>query len=261
MAAAAAAPRGPECSHSSSSISHNDEAQLGLSSALASTPRYVRVTLQGAGNVTLASLQRELTQAVLSGGGRKGVPQCGTEVEGTALPDFFALPSDAPVGALPAFAAGHVVGLDLASGVAVHALLHDIPPPPAPVSVLDVCCAPGGKLLYLAELLHSPDSPGQRVVTGIDISADRFAQCAAHVRRSRLPNVHLLHGDATVLTPSPAPAEEFHPGQVHVSCLRKKVAAHVEAAAERRRLWLPAAQQEARPTPRWGVAGPSGCTA
>eukprot|EP00668_Euglena_longa_P032233 GGOE01041534.1.p1 GENE.GGOE01041534.1~~GGOE01041534.1.p1 ORF type:complete len:474 (+),score=68.04 GGOE01041534.1:55-1476(+) len=221
-----------------------------MATALQSTPRYVRVTLQGAEHVTLVSLQKELASAVLIGGGRKGVAGCSTEVEGTALPDFFALPSMAPIGALPAFASGQIVGLDLASGVSVHALLHDIPPPPSPVAILDLCCAPGGKLLYVAELLQDKDCPpGRRIVTGIDISAERLAQCAAHVRRARLPNVHLLEGDATVLAPSPPPATQFHAAQVHLSCLRKKVAAHVRAAAERRLHWLPEAQKRGKASP------------
>ena len=206
--------------------------------ALASTPRYVRVTRKGRGKVTLASLQAELTDAVCRGGGRRGSEGCGTTVTNTPFDDFFALPSQAPVGALPSFAQRQIVGLDLASGLAVRVLLQDLAPAPAPCAVLDLCCAPGGKLQYIAECLaEGSPHPGTRTVTGVDVSAERLGHCAARVRQSGLCNVRLIRGDGTCFN-APAPdTNEFSRGSVHVSCLRKKVAANVLASAARRKVW------------------------
>ncbi|KAJ2782949.1 hypothetical protein H4R18_001965 [Coemansia javaensis] len=74
---------------------------------------------------------------------------------------------------LQAHASGDVVGMDVSSGVAVLAL--GVEPGH---NVLDLCCAPGAKLLCLAEGVAPAGS-----VTGVDVSPARIATCRSLVKR------------------------------------------------------------------------------
>ncbi|KAJ2752543.1 hypothetical protein GGI19_003758 [Coemansia pectinata] len=83
---------------------------------------------------------------------------------------------------ISAYNNGDIVGMDVSSGIA--ALAMSVEPGD---NVLDLCCAPGAKLLLLADLLdnhRSNTSAIQRgTVTGVDISPHRAATCRSLVKK------------------------------------------------------------------------------
>ena len=99
-------------------------------------------------------------------------------------------------------------------------------PEGVPCAVADLCCAPGGKLLYIAELLMQSHIglTGDRSVTGVDLDRGRLAQTAGAVRRAGLPNVQLVLGDACTIQHSPMSQDQLKWGQVHHSCKHPRVA-------------------------------------
>jgi 16S rRNA (cytosine967-C5)-methyltransferase len=90
------------------------------------------------------------------------------------------------VDALPGFADGNCSVQDEASQL-VAPLLH----PARQHSILDSCCAPGGKTGHLLELA-GPDT----VVEALDIDADRLARVQQNLTRLQL-TARLILGDAT----------------------------------------------------------------
>ena len=151
----------------------------------------------------------------------------------TPLENFIALDSKVPVTTLSCHGPRLALGMDLASGVVVRELLRGAS---RTAHVLDVCCAPGAKLLYAAELCGS--------VTGVDISQSRIEQCKAHVRRLALTNVRLVAADATEWLPAPPP-ENGPWGGVHPSCWNARKLAQTEARAARAEARGEAAESEA----------------
>lgn len=77
---------------------------------------------------------------------------------------FYRIPGETRVAPSDLWRTGRLQALDASSAVAVHAL--SLSPDD---HVLDLCCAPGGKLSLCAELLRG----GRGTVTGVDISRDR----------------------------------------------------------------------------------------
>lgn len=142
----------------------------------------------------------------------------------TPLADFVALECDVPVTTLACHRPRLALGLDLASGVVVRELLRGAS---VGAHVLDICCAPGGKLLYAAERCGS--------VTGVDVSSTRLDQCRALVRRLGLPNVRLACVDATKWLPLPPRGqwEGAAGGGVHPTCWKGRQREHSERSAER----------------------------
>lgn len=80
-----------------------------------------------------------------------------------------------------------LIALDLASGMAVKYLeiKHGD-------HVLDLCCAPGSKLVLAGFLAGSTGS-----VTGVDISPHRIATTRSIVKKYKLPKVRLFLSDGT----------------------------------------------------------------
>ncbi len=79
--------------------------------------------------------------------------------------------------------------MDIASAVAVDAL--SIQPTD---QVLDLCCAPGGKLCYISDL-QGPASTG--TVTGVDIALHRLHVCKSVCKKYKLHKFRLFHADGT----------------------------------------------------------------
>ncbi|KAJ2082679.1 hypothetical protein H4R24_001429 [Coemansia sp. RSA 988] len=101
---------------------------------------------------------------------------------------------------LQGYSSGDLVGMDVSSGIAVHAL--SVAPGD---NVLDLCCAPGAKLLLLAEQSMDTTAPGS--ITGVDNSPHRIATCRSlvkkHAGRTR-GIVRLFTADGTAFA-CPAP--------------------------------------------------------
>lgn len=100
------------------------------------------------------------------------------------------------------YKSGLIYGLDVSSGVAVHAL--EIQPTD---HVLDICCAPGAKLLYISDFLrqHIPESEYPRglihakagTVTGVDIAKHRLSSCRNLLKKYKVMMARLFCEDAT----------------------------------------------------------------
>jgi 16S rRNA C967 or C1407 C5-methylase (RsmB/RsmF family) len=122
-------------------------------------PRFVRVNPRSP--ISLEDLQAQFTPLPVT------VPQL-------PLPGFWQLPHDAQLANSPCYKSGQVYGMDLASGIAAHAL-----DPQPDEHVLDLCCAPGAKLCLLSDLQHAraaaKGSPVTGSVTGVDANKERIA--------------------------------------------------------------------------------------
>ncbi|TPX66373.1 hypothetical protein SpCBS45565_g04535 [Spizellomyces sp. 'palustris'] len=135
-------------------------------------PRYIRVKPQLA-----ASLDMNVVEAEL------GTPL--TKVDW--LDGFYRLRGDVNIANSALFKGGSFYGICVSSGVAVHAL--DVAPDD---HVLDLCCAPGMKLCYVADL---QGSDGRGTVTGVDLSPDRIAVCKGLLKKYRLERARLFIAD------------------------------------------------------------------
>ncbi|KAI9184078.1 hypothetical protein H9P43_003131 [Blastocladiella emersonii ATCC 22665] len=109
------------------------------------------------------------------------------------LPGFYACPSSTRLASSPLYQSGALLGMDVASGVAVHAL--GVQPGD---HVLDLCCAPGAKLLLAAHLLNPDGSvPFAGSVTGVDVSRHRLATCRALIKKYKVVNARVFLADGT----------------------------------------------------------------
>jgi 16S rRNA C967 or C1407 C5-methylase (RsmB/RsmF family) len=136
------------------------------------------------------------------------------------MPNFLALPGYCKVAAAKELLLQHgLFAMDVASEVPVHALLASLcsgdgktsidgevevgrVQARAPVRVLDMCCAPGGKLLSLFDKLGSSD-----VIDGVDVAMHRLETCRAILCRNldadsvgaaAGPTIRLFHCDGRV---------------------------------------------------------------
>jgi len=199
---------------------------------LLALPRYVRLVQGKRTTITASTLRDELNAMGVAPG----------EVDHTPLPDFFALPAELSIAPLASHRSYAVVRQDLSSGVAVRVLLSEVVLHNTSCHVLELCCAPGGKLLYTAEVLLQSSTAakakcGDRTVTGVDICRARLNQCRGAVRRHKLPNVRLVEADARTFRGTPPPPSEFVPGMVHQSCLPER---------KQRQLWQRKQREKAR---------------
>ena len=90
----------------------------------------------------------------------------------------------------PFYKNGLISGMDISSAVAVHAL--SIQPND---HVLDLCCAPGGKLLFISDL---QGASGTGTVTGVDFSQHRLSTCKCLCQKYKLKRYRLFHQDGTL---------------------------------------------------------------
>lgn len=90
---------------------------------------------------------------------------------------------------------GKILPMDLSSGLAVNLL--DIK---SNDHVLDLCCAPGGKLILSSFLQGAsdftlPDNVG--TLTGVDLAAHRLATCRSMIKKYKVPCARLFCADGT----------------------------------------------------------------
>jgi len=101
------------------------------------------------------------------------------------MPGFFELPGNSNISNSQAYRQGKIFGMDLGSALAVRAL--DVQPND---QVLDLCCAPGAKMLLIVDSLSMIGT-----VTGVDLSTDRLSICRSLLRKYRAFNYRLFHED------------------------------------------------------------------
>ncbi|KAJ2787376.1 hypothetical protein GGI15_000740, partial [Coemansia interrupta] len=167
-------------------------------------PRYVRVLNHTTHTpASLASLAAQLTQ-------QAGCPV--TPVPG--VPGFLSI-ADSSV-RLSQLSNRAVLGMDVSSGIAAYALGCQ-----SGDNVLDLCCAPGAKLLLLAELVGPQGS-----VTGVDVAAHRLATCRSLLAKhpDARARVRLYLADGTEFAQG-APQKGWWDPEV----LRKAAAGHAAA--------------------------------
>ncbi|OMJ15715.1 tRNA (cytosine(34)-C(5))-methyltransferase [Smittium culicis] len=99
---------------------------------------------------------------------------------------------------------GKIIGFDLSSAIAAISL--DVKPND---HVLDLCCAPGGKLLFIADKIHSHGAPHSLCsgsVTGVDISKKRLSTCQSLIKKSKSQSkirIRLFASDGTTFNVPP----------------------------------------------------------
>jgi len=103
------------------------------------------------------------------------------------FPEFYQLPSDIKLSQLEAYENGHIYGIDVSSGAVVKALDLQVND-----NVLDLCCAPGAKLCYIADQIYPSGT-----VTGVDISFSRLSTCRNICKKYNISNVRLFEADGT----------------------------------------------------------------
>ena len=90
---------------------------------------------------------------------------------------------------------GKLLPMDLSSGLAVKLL-----DPKSTDHVLDLCCAPGGKLILSAFLQGTSDfSEPEKVgtLTGVDLASHRLATCRSIIKKYRVQRARLFCADGT----------------------------------------------------------------
>eukprot|EP00835_Amoeboradix_gromovi_P004675 NODE_379_length_9676_cov_0.362222.p2 type:complete len:307 gc:universal NODE_379_length_9676_cov_0.362222:111-1031(+) len=96
-----------------------------------------------------------------------------------------------PISTLKDYKNGKIYGIDYSSCIAVRSLLFN-DSEDADLSLLEFCCAPGVKLLYMMDLLP------KCIVTGVDIRKDRLGVAKMLLRKyKRLDRCQLIAADAT----------------------------------------------------------------
>ena len=103
---------------------------------------------------------------------------------GLVLPDTVRVPGGWDPRLLEILENGLAVVQDEAAGIVAH-----VARPAAGATILDVCAAPGGKSLHLAELC------GEATVVAADVSVRRLARMRSTVERTGRTGVHLIAAD------------------------------------------------------------------
>ncbi|KAJ2280717.1 hypothetical protein EV176_000869, partial [Coemansia sp. RSA 451] len=134
-----------------------------------------------------------------------------SEVDG--VPGFLRIANqDTKLSQLRAYVAGDIIGMDVSSGIA--ALSLSVEPGD---NVLDLCCAPGAKLLLLAELLAINAGVSHGTVTGVDISPHRIATCRSLIKKHAGSNkgfVRLYAQDGTTFNCRAPRAKWWVPAEI-----------------------------------------------
>lgn len=107
--------------------------------------------------------------------------------------DLVLVPREIKINHLESFKCGDIVGIEASSALIVKCLGID-----ATSRVLDMCCSPGAKLMYIADLVkHTKIPQYHENVVGCDISYHRSQICKSLLAKHGHPIVRVLRGDST----------------------------------------------------------------
>ena len=129
------------------------------------------------------------------------------------IDNVYYLPVGTKIANLASYKAGYVYGMDLGSLYIVEALQ-----PRCKDNILDICCAPGAKLMYIADKMHAElkasegsleDTPGEKGighVIGNDVSKHRLATAGNLIGKYNLSScIRLMNKDARLVDAADVP--------------------------------------------------------
>ena len=112
------------------------------------------------------------------------------------VPDFFSVTQSFAFSSSKLYGEGRILPMDIGSGLAVYLLELK-----SSDHVLDLCCAPGGKLVLAGLLMGrefrdtAPEANG--TLTGVDIASHRLATCRSLLKKYKIPRTRLFCTDGT----------------------------------------------------------------
>lgn len=108
------------------------------------------------------------------------------------IPDMYEIPQETKINCHPLYKSGHLYGIDLSSAAVVQALEINN----NDHKILEVCCAPGAKLCYIADLMSSFGD--DRKLFGLDINENRLNIARSLVKKyGHEKIVTLIQADGT----------------------------------------------------------------
>ncbi len=112
------------------------------------------------------------------------------------VPGFYSVKPSFAFSSSKLYEEGNILPMDIGSGLAVHFLELK-----SGDNVLDLCCAPGGKMVLAGLLMgrdfnaKEPEANGS--LTGVDIAAHRLAICRSLLKKYKVPRSRLFCADGT----------------------------------------------------------------
>ncbi|KAI3657573.1 hypothetical protein MP638_002685 [Amoeboaphelidium occidentale] len=130
----------------------------------------------------------------------------------TWAPGFYSLPGHVNLGSIDLYKEGKLLGMDASSAVAVHAL--DLQKGD---HVLDLCCAPGTKLILMNSLVSGGNRDYNSFnVTGVDVSKHRLHTCQSLISKHNARNLRLFLGDGTLFGVGPVNTSRDEPVNIEL---------------------------------------------
>ena len=112
------------------------------------------------------------------------------------VPGFFSVHQNFAFSSSKLYRDGGILPMDIGSGLAVHLLELK-----SSDHVLDLCCAPGGKLvlagLFMGRNFNTDHPEFNGTLTGVDIAAHRLATCRSILKKYKIPRTRLFCADGT----------------------------------------------------------------
>lgn len=124
--------------------------------------------------------------------------------------DWYSLPVERSLAQMKSFKSGHLLSIDPSSSLAVLNLFSFIGNQEHSniVQYLDMCCAPGPKMILAAHLLKGFDF----YLTGVDVSKKRLENCRSLIKKYNVDRCRLFHTNSESFNLFPIvilPMEEY----------------------------------------------------